>query len=187
LGYKKKIEEFLQIFSSKYSQINFKNSTMNWLIENLHQKIHQFSSTFYSFANKLSLFDQTNFLNDDLLQIQAQIDYLSQKNISKMHQIQLLSQMRDEREEKIQSLSLKFHQSFDDFDSFIQYFESFAEIQNDMGKIMKKSSCLFKQEDSFPLQIRSLTQHILLYFNKFEPKRNEKLNQLHQIFGFGEK
>jgi hypothetical protein len=175
------------MFSPKNPILCLHEMSPNSLFDLFEKQVQQFSSNFYSFSSKFEHFIQIQSIYDDLLQIQDQTNSFSQDNISKAHQIQSLSQMRDERDQMIHHLSTIFGQSFDNCDSIIHYFGDFADIQIEMNKISEKSSCFFKQEDSFPLQIRSLTEHILLYLNTFEQGRKQKFHQLYQIFGIGVK
>jgi hypothetical protein len=89
--------------------------------------------------------------------------------------------------QRIQNLSTRFGQSFDNFDSFIHFFESFADVQSDINKISQKTNCFFEDDDSLLIKIKSLFNHILRSLDKFDQYRNQKFNQLYQLFGIGVK
>jgi hypothetical protein len=98
-----------------------------------------------------------------------------------------LNQIITEQKEKIQGLSTIFDQSFDGFDSLIQFVENFREILPNIQEINSKSHCFFKQEDSLCLKIKSLTRHILLYLNQYDQCKIHQFKCLYQLFGVGVK
>jgi hypothetical protein len=134
-----KIERISLTFSPLNSTNNIYLLSLNDLIDHFNQHISQFSSSFYSLLNHFIKLDKSQSLSDDLLKFDLYIK---------------------ETEEK---LSAKFNMQSPDFDSLIQFFESFAEIQPDIQEIDRKAAFLFQQQESLPLKIKSLANQFLLF------------------------
>jgi hypothetical protein len=177
--------KFIALFSPLNSSLELKDIPLKALFYIFNVQIDNFSSNFYSFSNEIEYFVLSYSIFDDLLRVQAQMHSICQQYISPTNQNQSIIQMISERDEEMKYYSNKFQHPFDNFYSFIKFFEYFAEIQSDIEAIKKIANNLFEPNGSFPHQIQSLTKHILDYLNTFDSNRNQKYNQLHLLFGFG--
>jgi hypothetical protein len=96
-----------------------------------------------------SSFDKINKLLTSFTNHQKQVEQIyfkfpsheNQPNFSLQNSIDLMQKELNSFFYGIQNLSTRFGQSFDNFDSLIHFFESFADVQSDINKINQKTNC----------------------------------------------